>query len=77
LIPTQTTLFLNSALHLLHPALSSTIEIPYIETSIETDGNPLSADSSEFSNNYNERGALVPDDPEEWQRWGQQTLGKD
>jgi hypothetical protein len=51
--------------------------MPRIETSIETDGNPLSADSSEFSDNYDERGAPVPDDPEEWQRWGQQTLGKD
>jgi hypothetical protein len=39
--------------------------MPRIETSIETNSNPLSTDSSEFSDNYNERGALVLDDLEE------------
>jgi hypothetical protein len=40
--------------------------MPDIITSIETDSNPLSADSSEFSDNHDEEGVPVPDDPEEW-----------
>jgi hypothetical protein len=71
----QTTSFLDSALHLLHPAPSSTIEMSLIRTSIETDGNYLSADSSEFSDNCDEKGAPVPDDPDEWRRWGKDVLG--
>jgi hypothetical protein len=51
--------------------------MPPIVTSIETDGNPLSADSSEFSDNHNEEGAPVPDDADEWRGWGQDSMGKD
>ena len=40
--------------------------MPPIVISIETDGNPLSTDSSEFSDNYNEEGAPVLDDVDEW-----------
>jgi hypothetical protein len=51
--------------------------MPAIVTSIETDSNPLSADSSEFSDNHNEEGAPVPDDADEWLRWGKDSMGKD
>jgi hypothetical protein len=40
--------------------------MPPIITLIETDSNPLSTDSSKFSNNYNKEGALVLDNIDEW-----------
>jgi hypothetical protein len=49
--------------------------MPLIVQSIET-GSPLSADSSEFSDNCDEKEAPVPDDPETWRTWGRKKLGE-